>query len=262
MNDRPPILETPDRGPGIIDAAWILRRKPRIPPRVVLCFFHDVLSARAARGDLVEIARLRGEGQPMPVYRLGEGDAALGVAFPGLTAPLCAAVLEELIGLGGQGFVACGGAGVLDGAIPAGQVIVPTRALRAEGTSYHYLRPARFVRPHPAAVRAILDACRARGVKPLRGAVWTTDGVYRETPALIRKRRAEGCLAVEMEAAAFFAVAQFRKVVFGQLLYAGDDVSGARWQHRQWLQLGETREGLLDLALDAARRLPIAPTPS
>jgi uridine phosphorylase len=229
---------------------------------VVLCFFHDVLSARAARGDLVEIARLRGEGQPMPVYRLGEGDAALGVAFPGLTAPLCAAVLEELIGLGGQGFVACGGAGVLDGAIPAGQVIVPTRALRAEGTSYHYLRPARFVRPHPAAVRAILDACRARGVKPLRGAVWTTDGVYRETPALIRKRRAEGCLAVEMEAAAFFAVAQFRKVVFGQLLYAGDDVSGARWQHRQWLQLGETREGLLDLALDAARRLPIAPTPS
>jgi hypothetical protein len=52
---------------------------------MVRCLFHHVLEAGAARGDLVEVARRRGEGQPMRVFCLGEGDDALGVAFPGLT---------------------------------------------------------------------------------------------------------------------------------------------------------------------------------
>ena len=58
------------------------------------------------------------------------------------------------------------------------------------------------------------------------GKTWTTDGLYRETRGKVDRRVAEGCLTVEMEAAAFFAVAAFRGVSFGQLLYAGDDLSG------------------------------------
>jgi uridine phosphorylase len=61
---------------------------------------------------------------------------------------------------------------------------------------------------------------------------WTTDAFFRETPAKVEQRRAEGCLAVEMEAAAFFAVARFRGVSFAQLLYGGDDVSGSTWEGR------------------------------
>ena len=70
----------------------------------------------------------------------------------------------------------------------------------------------------------------------VQGKTWTTDGFYRETPAKVPLRRAEGCLTVEMEAAAFFAVAQFRGVQFGQMLYGGDDVSGAEWDHRDWIK--------------------------
>ena len=60
---------------------------------------------------------------------------------------------------------------------------------------------------------------------------------------------------MEMEAAAFFAVARFRGVTLAQLLYAGDDVSGDTWRHRGWNRLGEVRQGLFELACSAVHRL-------
>ena len=68
-------------------------------------------------------------------------------------------------------------------------------------------------------------------------------------------RRDEGCLTVEMEAAAFFAVAQFRGVTLGQMLYAGDDVSGAEWDERDWRNQYGVRESLFWLAVEAVMHL-------
>jgi uridine phosphorylase len=251
-----PILERRGPGPAIIEPSRLHARRPKIPERCVLCFFLDELKARAARGELEPIASLRSEGEPITVYRAGESDGAVAVAWPGLGAPLASVTLEELIALGGRAFIGAGGAGVLDGSIPVGQVLLPTAALRDEGTSYHYQRRGRYSRPHPAAVRAIREACRALGQRALAVQTWTTDAVFRETRDVIARRRAEGCLAVEMEAAAFFAVARFRGVILGQVLYAGDDVGGETWQHRGWTSQAAARAGLLDLALEACRRLP------
>ena len=78
---------------------------------------------------------------------------------------------------------------------------------------------------------------------------------FRETHAKVARRRDQGCLAVEMEAAAMFACAAFRGVTYGQLLYAGDDVSADEWDHRDWDQHQGVRDRLLDLALDAVIRL-------
>jgi uridine phosphorylase len=172
-------------------------------------------------------------------------------------APFAAATLEELIGLGGHSFICVGGAGVLDSSIPLGQVMIPTEALRDEGTSYHYQKRGRFSRPHPAAVRALREACRARGQTAITIRAWTTDAVYRETSSMVERRRAEGCRAVEMEAAAFFAVARFRNVVLGLALYAGDDVSGETWRHRDWSRQRKIREDLFALGVEACRRLPL-----
>lgn len=253
---RPPILEWPGSGPGIIDPVRLYRKRPRLPPRVVLCFFKEVLEAAAAAGDLTPLPPMTGEGDPLPLYVAGRGARAVTVARPGIAAPFAAATLEQLIGRGGRAFLCCGSAGVLDGAIPVGTPIVVTRALRDEGTSYHYQRPGRWARPDPEATRLLKQACREAGVRYRVGATWTTDGLFRETPALIRRRRAEGCLTVEMEAAAFFAVARFRDLPFGQILYAGDDVSGERWDHRGFTGQREARERLFRITLAAARRLP------
>ena len=80
---------------------------------------------------------------------------------------------------------------------------------------------------------------------------WTTDAFFRETPAKVARRREQGCITVEMEASAMFAAAAFRGAVYGQLLYAGDDVSAAQWDHRDWQTQSGARDHLLDLALDA-----------
>lgn len=226
-----------------------------VPPRVVLCFFQDVIEKVVAEHDGRQIDVLVSEIGQNPVYELSYGGERLTLAHPGVGAPLAAGFLEELIARGCRSFVACGGAGVLVPDVALGHVIVPTDAVRDEGTSYHYLPVSRSVPASPEAVDAIVAACARHHVPHVKGATWTTDAIYRETRSKVDRRIAEGCLTVEMEAAAFFAVAAFRGVTFGQLLYAGDDLSGDAWDRRGWDDLAEGRELLFRLAAEAALAL-------
>jgi uridine phosphorylase len=105
-------------------------------------------------------------------------------------------------------------------------------AVRDEGTSYHYAAPGRVIDADPAGVAALRETFDAARADYVIGRTWTTDAFYREPSTRIARRVEEGCLVVEMEAAAFIAVARFRGVRLGQLLYAGDSVAGAEWDHR------------------------------
>ena len=89
----------------------------------------------------------------------------------------------------------------------------------------------------------------------LNGKTWTTDTPYRERSKLIASRRAEGCLTVEMEAAALRAVAEFRGVILGQVLCGGDDLSGTECDNREWQSRGEIRERLFWLAAEVCLSL-------
>jgi uridine phosphorylase len=229
-----PILEyDADRQP-VLDPQRLLKPREGMPERVVLCFFQEVIRSVCGDGGATVLHHMRSEIGPNPIYVLPVDGQPVAIVHPGVGAPLAAAYVEELIALGGRQFIACGGAGVIIPEVAVGHLVVPVSAVRDEGTSYHYLPPAREVAATPDAVAALEAVLAATGVEYLTGKTWTTDGVYRETPAKIARRKAEGCLTVEMEAAAFFAVAQFREVAFGQLLYCGDDVSGAEWDSRHW----------------------------
>jgi uridine phosphorylase len=96
---------------------------------------------------------------------------------------------------------------------------------------------------------------QARELRYVVAKTWTTDAPYRETSGKMKRRKSEGCLTVEMEAAAFFAVAQFRRVSFAQMLYGGDDVSGEEWDAREWHQQESMREKLFWLAAVACLML-------
>jgi uridine phosphorylase len=221
----------------------------------VICFFHEVFAALLQAGELRVLHTLSSEIGVHPVYEWHVGERRVALFHPGVGAPLAANLLEEVIALGARNFIACGGAGVLDSSIALGQAIIPTAAIRDEGTSYHYLPPAREVEPSPKGVAALEVVLKERGVPYLLGKAWTTDAIYRETPAKVKRRKQEGCLAVEMEAAALFAVAQFRGVVLALLLYGGDDVGGSDWDHRHWDKTTTVREKLLRLAAEACLRL-------
>ena len=182
------------------------------------------------------------------------GGRRLAVVSSGVGARAAAARLEHMIALGCRKFIACGGAGTLDSAIAVGHIVVPDSAIRDEGTSYHYLKPAREVAPTPRALAAIEAELRENHHEYLRGKTWTTDAVYRETRERMNRRRREGCLVVEMEAAAFFAVARFRGVELAQILYGGDSLAGRQWNPRGWNRHA-MRERLFHLAAEACLRL-------
>lgn len=249
-----PILEFDPESPPVIEPCAHIQ-SIGAPERCVLCFFGDVIDRLAADHGAREIGALRSEMGRHPVYELNLDGRKLALLQPGITAPFAAALLEETICLGSRKFVACGSAGVLDPKIEFGRIVVPTAAVRDEGTSYHYLAPAREVEPSPEALAAVEHTLNEEGIDYLKGKTWTTDAFYRETRDKITVRRDEGCVTVEMEAAAFFAVARYRDVPFAQLLYAADDVSGMEWDRRDWASRKDVREKLFWLAAKACLRL-------
>ena len=227
-----------------------------VPKHCVLTFFSEVLDKLHTEGKAKIITSHRWADKDRHLYELEYQGKRFAAIHPGVGASLTCGILEEIIARGCRKFIACGGCGVLDQDIVVGGLIVPTAAVRDEGTSYHYLPPGREVAPSPEALSAIEKTLAARNIPYHLGKTWTTDAPYRETPEKVRLRRAEGCLTVEMEAAAFFAVAQFRNVILGQILYGGDDVSGeGEWDHRDWHNQFSIREKLFWLAAEACLQL-------
>jgi uridine phosphorylase len=259
-DDRPPILEFDPSPTAVIEPGEVIDVID-VAPHAVLCFFQDVIATVVEELDGRVIDHVVSEIGRNPIYEVTLGGRRLTVVHPGVGAPLAAGFLEELIARGCRSFIACGGAGVLVPDVALGHVIVPTSAVRDDGTSYHYAEPGRLAHPTGQAIEAIEATLAEHHVPYVTGMTWTTDAIYRETRDKIARRVAEGCLTVEMEAAAFFAVAAFRGVSFGQLLYAGDDLSGDAWDEREWDQHVTGREALFRLAAESVLRLPPEPLP-
>lgn len=244
---------------ALIEPSEVLAgRRGTLPAVAVLCFFSEVVGSLRDGRAAVPAGSLEAAHGAHPIWVTEHGGARVAVVHPGVGAPLAAGFLEEVIALGATTVVACGGAGAVAPDLAVGHVVVPDAAVRDEGTSFHYLPPSREVAADPVGLRVARRVLEARAVPHLVGKTWTTDAIYRETRARIARRRAEGCVVVEMEAAAFFAVARFRRVRFAQLLYAGDDVSGPVWDSRGWVR-STSRERIFDLALEVAVQLAREP---
>ena len=145
------------------------------------------------------------------LYEFDHGGERLGIIGCAVGAAFAVLLAEELFVSGCRLLVSMTSAGQIlaQGATP--YFVVIDRALRDEGTSYHYLPPAEFAEADPALADAAMQTLRGVDQKVYRGAAWTTDAPFRETAAAIERARARGVLAVEMEAAALYAFAQARR---------------------------------------------------
>jgi uridine phosphorylase len=249
-----PILEHDPQPSAIIEPS---QANPRldVPEHCVICFFKEVIEKVRQEHNARVIIENRWEDSAHPLYEISHAGRRLAFYHPGVGSALSAALLEEVIAFGCRKFIACGGCGVLEKDLPVGELVVVTAAIRDEGVSYHYLPPAREVAVNPGAVAALKKTLSQQGIPYRTAKTWTTDAPYRETRLTVARRRSEGCLVVEMEAAAMMAVAEFRGVTLGQVLYAGDDLSGDEWDKRGWQDRSEIREHLFWLAADACQGL-------
>jgi uridine phosphorylase len=170
----------------------------------------------------------------------------------GIGAPAASTVLEDLIALGVRRFISIGAAGCLDPEIEFGEIVVCTSAIRDEGLSHHYLPSEKFSYPSPGLTNRLSGALSERSVAHRSGTTWTVDAPYRETIAEARSYQAEGVVTVEMEAAALFAVAQYREVEMASAFVISDHLlAGDRWN--QAFGSDEVKAGsirLLDACLE------------
>ncbi|GAB3624966.1 nucleoside phosphorylase [Mariniluteicoccus endophyticus] len=232
-----------------------VRTQMDVPRACVLTWFHDAVARVVDRLGGRQVVENRWEDGPHPLYEVQVGGQRVGLVPMPVTGPASGSLVEEMIAFGCRSFVACGGAGSLRKDLTVGHLILTTSALRDEGLSHHYLPPGRIVDADADAVSALRDVLSEHGIAFVEGRTWTTDAFFRETPDKIARRRDEGCISVEMEAASIAAVARFRGRPLAQLLYAGDDLSGEDWDQRNWRNQHEVRDNMLELAIGAALRI-------
>jgi len=133
-----------------------------------------------------------------------------GIVAYAVGAPFAVLVAEELFACGCEFLMSVTSAGQIT---PAGRppyFVIIDRALRDEGTSYHYAAPEAFAEADPKLVATAKTALDEAGIRAHVGSSWTTDAPFRETAEAIAAARANGILAVEMEAAALYTFAQKR----------------------------------------------------
>ena len=202
------------------------------PETVVSVFSHALFDTLAALLDGTPLAQTHDVDGVWPVYQVSYGGKRLAFCKARLGAPACVGMFEEIIAMGAKRILLLGNSGVLDRSIEDCGILIPTRAIRDEGTSYHYAPAAPTIevnRRYLPQFRSLLD----RFGYPWREVTtWTTDAFYRETRQKVAARKAMGAACVEMECAAMQALCDFRKVDFFQFFYAGDNLDHPVWEPR------------------------------
>lgn len=151
-----------------------------------------------------------------------------------LGAPAATQLLDWLISYGVKEILAVGTAGALVD-LPENAMFLPTRAIRDEGTSFHYMEPGQFIDLNTQFIKKVEAQLDKLDLEYDEITTWTTDGFFRETPKKVAYFRQLGASVVEMECAGMAACAQFRKVDFAQLLFTADSLADMdNYDERDW----------------------------
>lgn len=143
----------------------------------------------------------------------------IGVVGCAVGAPYAVLVAEQCFASGCRLLISITSAGQIADDLPAQGYILIDRALRGEGTSHCYLPPADTVDADPVLIERVSAGLADIDITVQRGTTWTTDAPYRETASAINHARASGALAVEMEAAALYALGQSKSLAVACLAH-------------------------------------------
>ena len=247
-----PILEFDDDPTAVLEPTHE-KLGLTLPPRCVFAFLGDTIDEYAARANARQVSTFVSATKRYPIYITQYRGKEVVLCQAPVGAAPAAQLLDWLIGYGVRQIISAGACGVLT-AFPEGKFLVPCRALRDEGTSYHYAPPSRYLETNGRARAAIEKTILEHGMHYQEVVTWSTDGFYRETRQMVEYRRSEGCSVVEMECAALAAVSAFRGATWGMILYTADSLANVdQYDERSWG--GNASEYALTLCLDAVLKL-------
>lgn len=217
---------------AIINPSDIVEKVEGMPKVAVTCFwgeaFHKLIEQLG--GD--QIATIGNSNGEFPVYRVKYKNTEIAFYMSDMGSVGSGGDLEEIYAMGVEKVIAYGSCGVLDKKIEDCAIIIPNSAVRDEGMSYHYAPSSDEIAVNQKYLSKFVELLEILGSSYTIGKVWTTDAFYRETKAKMERRKAAGCICVDMECSAMAAVAQFRKKDIFHFFYAEDNLDGEVWDKR------------------------------
>lgn len=241
----------------------------QLPSKAVFAFLGDEIDQYALSRKATIVANFESATKVYPIYVLEEKvekkvrentgseveeeTQKICLVQAPVGAPAAVQILDWLISYGVSEVVSAGSCGSLVD-YAENVFLVPYKALRDEGTSYHYLPPSRYVDVSERSRRAILQTLQAHNLPYHEVKTWTTDGFFRETKTKVANRKQEGCAVVEMECSALAACAQMRGIVWGEILYTADTLHDVEnYDERNWG--GDSKAYALELCIEAVLRI-------
>ena len=225
----------------------------KLPKKCVFAFLGEYISEYARKAEAIKVSEFLSMTKRYPIYVLRYKGEEITLCEAPVGSAASAQILDWLIGYGVREIISAGSCGALE-KLPESTFLVPCKALRDEGTSYHYAAPSRFMEISEKARKAIEETVIEHGLKYREVITWSTDGFFRETKEKVSYRKSEGCSVVEMECAALAAVSTFRGVTWGMILYTADSLADVdKYDERNWG--GNAYEYALTLCLDAVLKI-------
>ena len=247
-----PILEFDTAQTAVIEPAHE-KLELNLPRKCVFAFLGDYIDEYALKNNAQKVGEFVSATKHYPIYLIEYTGEKIVLCQAPVGAAPAAQIMDWLIGYGVRDIISAGSCGALE-RFPESTFLVPNKALRDEGTSYHYAAPSRFMEISEKAREAIEKTVTQHGMKYQEVITWSTDGFFRETKEKVAYRKSEGCSVVEMECSALAAVAAFRGATWGMLLYTADSLADVnKYDERNWG--GNAYEYALTLCLDAVVKL-------
>ncbi len=159
-----------------------------------------------------------------PMFSFEVDGLTCGIVPRTIGGPYAVLIAEQIKVSGGRAVFGLTSAGRVSSRMPIPGIVVPTSAVRDEGTSYHYLPPGETVDAPPKVVHLLKSALEILALPVLSGTVWTTDAPYRETEQQLSDHAKDDVLAVEMQAASLFAFAKAQHFPVGMVAYVTNGI--------------------------------------
>lgn len=242
---------------AIVDVYDLVKPIESFPKIAVSCFSRVTFERLVNELNGKVIAKSNLANMEIPIFKaMYKGvEVALFMSYVGAAG--CVGVIEEVFAMGAEKLILFGTCGVLDASIEDCSIIIPNKAVRDEGTSFHYAKPSDEIVVNKKYIDEFVDILKEFECRYTIGKVWTTDGIYRETRGKVNSRKQAGCLCVDMECSAVAALAEFREKEVFQFFYAADNLDNETWDARS---LGNEsnvleKDRIAMLAMELARKL-------
>lgn len=217
---------------GIRDRNDKRLEKVLLPKTAIGVFSIKLLESIVEKFNCEKVGYFGGASFHRPVYVMRHNNKEFTLFNAGISGAWISSDIEDLNYNGVKKFIIFGNCGVLDKTIGDCQIIIPNKAFRDEGVSYHYLPDSESVELSSKYKNDFINILNNHSFDYIEGATWTIDAFYRETKDKIDYFRNKGAICVEMEGSVIAAVCQRKKLDYFTFYYAGDNLDSVEWERR------------------------------